>query len=262
MFCILCTLALALALVVPLDLATALILQIPRNPTSGGEVKLTWINEPNDPATWDLGLVNGDLGQGFPVTRNVDRSPSSLTLPFPVFQSGYILWAFVANDFNKHFATSSSLSINPATSSSSTDTESSTDSSATSSSATSSSTESSSTTSSTTPSSSTTSSVAGYSGVPQPSFTANSTTATPSSSSISSTGLSSGEIAGLASSIPIGVIGLILTTIGIWYAKKQTQAGKPFFGRPEGRRDTIPPRNIVEISSNRRVMDLTICSSM
>ncbi|KIM39423.1 hypothetical protein M413DRAFT_29177 [Hebeloma cylindrosporum] len=257
MFRILCTLALALALVVPLDLATALILQIPRNPTSGGEVKLTWINEPNDPATWDLGLVNGDLGQGFPVTRNVDPSPSSLTLPFPVVPvgSGYILWAFVANDFNKHFATSSSFSINPATSSSSTDTESSTDSSATSSSATSSST-----TSSTTPSSSTTSSVAGYSVIP--SFTANTTTATPSSSSISSTGLSSGEIAGLASSIPIGVIGLILTTIGIWYAKKQTQAGKPFFGHPEGRRDTIPPRNIVEISSNRRVMDLTIYSSM
>ncbi|KIM39422.1 hypothetical protein M413DRAFT_446939 [Hebeloma cylindrosporum] len=232
MFHKLCTLA--LALVVPINLATALILQIPRNPTSGGQFNLPWINEPNDPATWDLGLVNGDLGQVITLANNVDPSPASLTLTFPVVPvgSGYTIWAFVENDFNRHFATSSSFSINPATSSA--DIGSSTDSSATSSSTTSSSTDSSSTTSL-----STTSSVAGYSIIPQPSFTANNTTATPSSSTITSSasssstpsaGLSSGEIAGLASSIPIGVIGLILTAIGIWYARKQAQAGRPFLG--------------------------------
>ena len=36
-----------LALVAPL--ALALVLQIPENPTSGGQTDITWINEPNDP---------------------------------------------------------------------------------------------------------------------------------------------------------------------------------------------------------------------
>jgi len=30
-------------------LASALVLQIPDNPTSGGLVNIIWINEPNDP---------------------------------------------------------------------------------------------------------------------------------------------------------------------------------------------------------------------
>ena len=40
-------------------------------------------------------------------------------------------------------------------------------------------------------------------------------------------GLSTGDIAALASSIPIGVLGLIIAAIALWYTRKQALAGKP-----------------------------------
>ncbi|KAH9475594.1 hypothetical protein JR316_0012711 [Psilocybe cubensis] len=52
-------------------------------------------------------------------------------------------------------------------------------------------------------------------------------TATAPSTGEQSNGLSNGDIASLASSIPLGVLGLVIGVLGIYYTRKQMQAGKP-----------------------------------
>jgi hypothetical protein len=126
MFYKLCT----LALVAPL--ASALVLQIPENPTTGGQITIRWTNEPNDPETWSFELTNTIFNNAYAIANNVDPSASQLTLTLPAVPvgAGYTLEAVEIGDINNVYASTGSFSIGPATSS--TDSGSSTVSSATS----------------------------------------------------------------------------------------------------------------------------------
>jgi len=113
MFYKLCT----LTLVAPL--ASALVLQIPENPTSGGQINVKWTNEPNDPETWSFELINTAFNNAFAIANNVDPSASSLTLTLPVVPvgAGYTLEAVDIGDISKVYATTGSFSIGGTTSS-------------------------------------------------------------------------------------------------------------------------------------------------
>jgi len=106
-----------LALVAPL--ASALVIQIPENPTSGGQITIKWTNEPNDPETWTFELINTVFNNAFAIANNVNPSASELTLTLPVVPvgAGYTLAAVDIGDINKVYASTGSFSIGPATSS-------------------------------------------------------------------------------------------------------------------------------------------------
>jgi len=106
-----------LALVAPL--ASALVVQIPENPTSGGQITIRWTNEPNDPETWSFELLNTVFNNAFAIANNVNPSASELTLTLPVVPvgDGYTLAAVDIGDINSVYASTGSFSIGPATSS-------------------------------------------------------------------------------------------------------------------------------------------------
>ncbi|KAF8167222.1 hypothetical protein B0H34DRAFT_680889 [Crassisporium funariophilum] len=102
-----------LAFVAPL--VSALTLQIPENPTSGGSVTIKWNSAQGDPDTWTFELLNTVFNNAFAIANNVDPSTQQLTLTLPVVPvgDGYTLEAVDIGDINKVFASTGSFSIGP-----------------------------------------------------------------------------------------------------------------------------------------------------
>ena len=99
-----------LSLVLPL--VSGLVLEIPKNPTTGGSVTIHWTNEQGDPyvssllffqrsrrlikltcppsSTWSFELINTAFNDAFAIANNVDPSPSQLTLTLPIIPVGCV----------------------------------------------------------------------------------------------------------------------------------------------------------------------------
>jgi len=114
MFSKLCLFA---AIVAPL--ASALTLQVPVGPTSGGQVTIKWASDAGDPDTWSLELVNTVFHNAFAIANNVDPAPQQLTITFPIVPvgDGYTLEAVNVGNISDIYATSPSFSIGATSSS-------------------------------------------------------------------------------------------------------------------------------------------------
>ncbi|KAF8902195.1 hypothetical protein CPB84DRAFT_1836171 [Gymnopilus junonius] len=103
------------AAVVPL--ASALTLNIPTGPTSGGNVTITWTSAPNDPATFSLELVNTAFHNSFAIANNVNPTAGtvSLTLPIVPVGDGYSLEAVDIGNITNIFDATGDFSIGAVT---------------------------------------------------------------------------------------------------------------------------------------------------
>ncbi|PPQ69664.1 hypothetical protein CVT26_001533 [Gymnopilus dilepis] len=110
-------LALLSAVVAPL--ASALTLNIPTNPTSGGNVTITWSSAPNDPETFSLELINTAFHNSFAIANNVNPTAEtiSLTLPIVPVGDGYSLEAVDVGNITNVFASTGTFSIGASTAS-------------------------------------------------------------------------------------------------------------------------------------------------
>lgn len=101
-------------------LVSALILQTPTNPTSGGQMTIMWTSENGDPSTWSFELLNPDFHDSFAIANNVDPSPQQLTLTIPIVPvgGGYSLEAVNIGNISDIYATTPSFSIGATSSSS------------------------------------------------------------------------------------------------------------------------------------------------
>ncbi|PPQ66343.1 hypothetical protein CVT24_007180 [Panaeolus cyanescens] len=106
-----------LAFVAPL--VSALTLQIPENPTSGGEVTIKWTSAPGDPETWTFELINTVFNNAFAIANNVNPAPQELRLTLPVVPEGdgYTLEAVDIGDISKVFASTGPFAIGASTAS-------------------------------------------------------------------------------------------------------------------------------------------------
>ncbi|KDR85922.1 hypothetical protein GALMADRAFT_132548 [Galerina marginata CBS 339.88] len=100
-----------LALVAPL--VSALTLDVPQNPTSGGSITIKWNSAPNDPDSWSFELVNTVFHNSFAIANNVNPTAGQLTLTLPVVPvgDGYTLEAVNVGNIDDIFATSAGFSI-------------------------------------------------------------------------------------------------------------------------------------------------------
>ncbi|CAA7264945.1 unnamed protein product [Cyclocybe aegerita] len=102
------------------QLASALVLQIPENPTSGGSVTIRWTNEASDTFdTFSLELINTAFNNAFAIANNVNPSAGQITLTLPIVPvgSGYTLEAVNIGNINDVFASTGSFSIGASTAS-------------------------------------------------------------------------------------------------------------------------------------------------
>ncbi|KAJ3517406.1 hypothetical protein NLJ89_g527 [Agrocybe chaxingu] len=85
------------------QLASALVLQIPENPTSGGTVTIRWTNEASDTFdTFSLELINTAFNNAFAIANNVNPTENSITLTLPIVPvgAGYTLEAVNIGNIN------------------------------------------------------------------------------------------------------------------------------------------------------------------
>ncbi|KAF9476927.1 hypothetical protein BDN70DRAFT_896937 [Pholiota conissans] len=106
-----------LSLVLPL--VSGLVLEIPKNPTTGGSVTIHWTNEQGDPSTWSFELINTAFNDAFAIANNVDPSPSALTLTLPIIPvgDGYTLQAVNIGNISDVFASTGDFAVGAATTS-------------------------------------------------------------------------------------------------------------------------------------------------
>ncbi|KAG6841128.1 hypothetical protein C0991_001518 [Blastosporella zonata] len=102
-----------LALVAPL--VHALTLNIPENPTSGGQITITWAFANSDPAAFSFELTNEVFHNTFAIANNVVPEAQTLTLTLPIVPvgAGYTLAAVNIGDVNDVFASTGQFSIGP-----------------------------------------------------------------------------------------------------------------------------------------------------
>ncbi|KAI9566300.1 hypothetical protein HD554DRAFT_2116999 [Boletus coccyginus] len=111
-----------LALALSLPLVSALTVNPPTDPTTGGTVTITWTASTSDPAYFSLELVNDAFHDTFAIANNVQTALGTLTIQLPQVpvQGGYSLEAIATNDINQVLSQSGTFSIGGASSSSST----------------------------------------------------------------------------------------------------------------------------------------------
>jgi hypothetical protein len=82
----------ALTFVVPL--VSALTLNVPEKPSSGGQTTITWTTDTGDPTTFTLELLNNAFHDTFAIGNNVVTADKSLSLELPIIPVGYVnsLW--------------------------------------------------------------------------------------------------------------------------------------------------------------------------
>ncbi|KAF8174943.1 hypothetical protein BJ912DRAFT_39959 [Pholiota molesta] len=103
-------------------LVTGLVLSIPENPTTGGQITIKWTNEQGDPATWSFELINVAFNNAFAIANNVDPASNSITLTLPVVPvgDGYTLQAVNIGNISDVFATTGDFSVGAASTTSTT----------------------------------------------------------------------------------------------------------------------------------------------
>jgi len=105
--------AIAAIAAIAAPLASALILEAPTNPSSGGTVTIMWTSEANDANTFDLYLVNTIFHNNFAISNNVDPAPQQITLTFPAVPpgDGYTIEATNTANITNVYAQTSTFSI-------------------------------------------------------------------------------------------------------------------------------------------------------
>ncbi|KIJ97037.1 hypothetical protein K443DRAFT_681822 [Laccaria amethystina LaAM-08-1] len=100
-----------LALVAPL--VSALTVNNPSNPTSGGQVTITWTTAAGDPDSFSIELVNTSFNNAYAIANNVDPSTGSITLTIPTVPvgAGYTIEFVDIGNINTVYTTSGSFSI-------------------------------------------------------------------------------------------------------------------------------------------------------
>ncbi|EDR01117.1 uncharacterized protein LACBIDRAFT_312424 [Laccaria bicolor S238N-H82] len=100
-----------LAFVAPL--VSALTVSNPTNPTSGGQMTISWTTAAGDPDSFSIELINTSFNNAFAIANNVDPSTGSITLTLPVVPvgAGYTIEFVDIGDINKVYTTSGSFSI-------------------------------------------------------------------------------------------------------------------------------------------------------
>ena len=78
-----------LTFVVPL--VSALTLQIPKNPTTGGQTTITWTANATDPASFTLELLQASFHNAIGIANNVPTASLSLTLELPSVPPTYVI---------------------------------------------------------------------------------------------------------------------------------------------------------------------------
>jgi hypothetical protein len=74
------------ALVAPL--VSALTIEAPTNPTSGGTVTINWTNAAGDPSTFSIELVNTVFHNSFAIANNVVPTSGTMTIELPIVPVG------------------------------------------------------------------------------------------------------------------------------------------------------------------------------
>ncbi|KAH6911080.1 hypothetical protein BKA70DRAFT_1398720 [Coprinopsis sp. MPI-PUGE-AT-0042] len=95
-------------------LAAALTLNAPTEPTSSGEVTITWDFEPSDPL-FTIELTHPSFNDKLAIANNVDPAQGSVTFVLPAVpaQSGYTLEAVNVGDINEVYSTTGAFAIAP-----------------------------------------------------------------------------------------------------------------------------------------------------
>ncbi|KAF8890101.1 hypothetical protein BD779DRAFT_1785146 [Infundibulicybe gibba] len=109
-----------LALVAPL--VSALTINAPTDPTSGGSVTITWTTTSGDPPIFSIELMNTAFNNAFAIANNVDVSLGTITLTLPIVPvgAGYTITAVDVSNIANVFSTTGSFSVGAITSASTT----------------------------------------------------------------------------------------------------------------------------------------------
>ena len=105
---------LSVVALVAAPLAAALTLNAPSEPTSAGEVTITWTWEPEDPP-FTLELTHPSFNNKLAIANNIDPAQGEITLNFPVVeaQPGYTLEAVNIGDIDEVYSATSSFAVAP-----------------------------------------------------------------------------------------------------------------------------------------------------
>jgi len=111
-------LSLLALLVTPL--VSALTVEVPQNPTTGGQITIRWASAAGDPDTWSFELTNEVFHNAFAIANNVDPAPQQLTLTLPVVPvgSGYTIQAVNIGNITDVYASTATFSIGASSASS------------------------------------------------------------------------------------------------------------------------------------------------
>ncbi|KAJ7599595.1 hypothetical protein C8J56DRAFT_1094521 [Mycena floridula] len=106
-----------LALVAPFVMVSAFTVNAPNNPTSGGEVTITWTTNPTDPSVFSMFLTNDASHTQFAIANNVNSAEHTITLQLPLMppsrRHGYTIICTQTDNINDVLATSPAFDIAP-----------------------------------------------------------------------------------------------------------------------------------------------------
>ena len=67
---------------------SAITINAPKNLVSGGPATITWADEPGDPSTFSIELLNTAFHNSFAIANNVNASAGSVSLDLPSVPAG------------------------------------------------------------------------------------------------------------------------------------------------------------------------------
>ena len=76
------------ALTLVVSFVSAITINAPENLVSGGPATVTWADEPGDPSTFSIELLNTAFHNSFAIANNVNASAGSVSLDLPSVPAG------------------------------------------------------------------------------------------------------------------------------------------------------------------------------